>query len=245
MSCEMFREALSARLDGEPELVSPDVVDRHLETCSACRSWQARAHVLRRTLVVRAAPVVPDLSETILARIPAPSTGRWPARIALGIVAFAQLTLALGQLLGVASGMAGMSEGGFMPQHLGHESSAWNLAVGVGLLCAALLPRMASGQLPVMAGFVLVLTVVSATDLAAGTVTGARLATHVFAVLGAALLFVVQRQYRRDHPPQPVADDAPDADWSVAAGSAGGGEFSRGGKRSRLRRRPASRHRAA
>jgi predicted anti-sigma-YlaC factor YlaD len=189
------REALSARLDGEPEPVSPELVDRHLESCAGCRSWRARADTLRRRMVVREAPAVPDLSEAILDRIPAPSGERWPARIALAVVAIAQSTLSTAQLLGVATGMGAMPDP-VMVGHLAHESAAWNLAIGAGLLWAALRPRSAAGQLPMLTGFVLVLAVLSVDDLAGHAVTAGRLLTHGFVLLGLMLLFVVWRQHR-------------------------------------------------
>ncbi|GHF42238.1 putative anti-sigma-YlaC factor YlaD [Amycolatopsis bartoniae] len=199
MRCEIFREALSARIDGEREPLDPAVVDSHLETCQDCRAWYSRAQDLRRWMTVRAAPVVPDLTGVVLDRVPAPTGERWPARIGLGLVAMAQLTLSVAQLFGTATGMG--AAGGSMLSHLTHESTAWNLAVGVGLLWAALRPRAAAGQLPVLSGFVLVLTALSVADLAGHAVTTARLASHAFVVLGLALLFLVRHQHRDDGRP--------------------------------------------
>lgn len=39
MDCEVAREALSARLDGERAPVPSARVDEHLGECSACRAW--------------------------------------------------------------------------------------------------------------------------------------------------------------------------------------------------------------
>ncbi|WP_307793376.1 zf-HC2 domain-containing protein [Amycolatopsis sp. MtRt-6] len=193
MRCEDCREALSARLDGEAEPVSPD---EHLATCAECREWFAGAERLRRTMLLRPAPPVPDLTAAILERTPAPSGEHWGRRTALAVVAIAQLGLAFAQLLGTA-GEHGV--------HLDHESGAWNLAVGVGLLTAALLPRTAGGQLPLLTGFVGVLLVLSAGDLAAGQVTLSRLATHLLVVLGLALLYAVHRGHRDHGTPLPAA----------------------------------------
>ncbi len=194
MRCEDCREALSARLDGEAEPVSPDA---HLASCADCRAWFAGADRLRRAMLLRPAPPVPDLTAAILERTPAPSGERWGRRIALAVVAIAQLGLAFAELLGTAHGGV----------HLGHESGAWNLAVGVGLLTAALLPRTAGGQLPLLTGFVGVLLVLSAGDLAAGQVTLSRLSTHLLVVLGLALLYAVHRDHRDRGAPLPAATD--------------------------------------
>ena len=208
MRCEECREGLSARLDGETE---PAGVDRHLSGCADCQDWFSAAHKLRRSMRLRPAPPVPDLTEVILERTPAPAGEGWGLRIALGVVAVAQLALAFAQLLGADAGHA-------MSGHLTHESSAWNLAIGVGLLAATLRPKTAAGQLPLMTGFVGVLLVLSAGDLAAGQVTLGRVATHVLVVLGLALLFAVHRQHRGRHAPLPAATaDSTSTDSSPAA----------------------------
>ena len=211
MRCEDCREALSARLDGEAEPVPPDA---HLASCAECRAWLTGAERLRRAMLLRPAPPVPDLTAAILERTPAPSGERWGRRIALAVVAIAQLGLAFAQLLGTAHGGI----------HLGHESGAWNLAVGIGLLTAALLPRTAGGQLPLLTGFVGVLLVLSAGDLAAGQVTLSRLSTHLLVVLGLALLYAVHLGHRDRGTPLPAAtadDDAATSGSTVDAPAAG------------------------
>lgn len=210
MTCELCREALSARLDGEAE-PSGDV-DHHLAGCAACSEWHARVQRLHRSMLLRAAPPVPDLTELILERTPAPTSEHWPARIALGVVAVAQLTLALAQLLGVDGLHGGHSE------HLAHESSAWNLAIGVGLLWAVVRTKTAAGQLPMLTGFVLVLAILSAGDVVNQAVTAGRLLSHGLIVLGLILLYVVHRQHRT-HGPNPAATEDADYDEDISTGT--------------------------
>ncbi|MFD9892392.1 zf-HC2 domain-containing protein [Amycolatopsis sp. NPDC059027] len=216
MRCEECREGLSARIDGETEPGPPGAVDRHLAGCVACRTWFADAERLNRGLLLRPAPPVPDLTAAILDRAPAPSGEGWPLRIALGVVAVAQLALAFAQLLG--SGDAHhLNDPVQLAGHLAHESGAWNLAVGVGLLWATFRPKTASGQLPLLTGFVVVLFGVSTGDLFAGQVTAGRVLTHTLVVLGLALLYAVHRQHRDRHSPLPtvVSDGAGGADVSA------------------------------
>ena len=57
----------------------------------------------------------------------------WP-RAALGLVALAQITIGLTQILGVGTTGGHAGHGGELPAgHLFNESTAWNLAVGIGL----------------------------------------------------------------------------------------------------------------
>ncbi|MDI3313544.1 MAG: zf-HC2 domain-containing protein [Mycobacterium sp.] len=69
MDCEMCREAVSARLDGEAEPVAPAVVDDHLSKCPACRRWQAAAARLTRALRVRPVVETPDLVTGVLSAV--------------------------------------------------------------------------------------------------------------------------------------------------------------------------------
>lgn len=183
-------------------------------------------------MLLHAAPPVPDLTELILERTPAPSAERWPARIALGVVAVAQLTLSFAQLLGVDNLHGAHSE------HLSHESSAWNLAIGVGLLWAVVRTRTAAGQLPVLTGFVLVLGVLSAGDLVNQAVTAGRLLSHGLVVLGLILLYVVHRQHR-SHDPNPAATEDADDDETVSTGT--GTELPEHERQRSRFKRPASR----
>ena len=48
MECDVAREALSARLDGERQHVPAGRVDAHLESCADCRTWLAEAAELAR-----------------------------------------------------------------------------------------------------------------------------------------------------------------------------------------------------
>jgi predicted anti-sigma-YlaC factor YlaD len=50
VDCEVAREALSARLDGEREPVPSGRVDEHLEGCAACRAWFDQVADLARDL---------------------------------------------------------------------------------------------------------------------------------------------------------------------------------------------------
>jgi predicted anti-sigma-YlaC factor YlaD len=74
MQCVQYREALSARLDGEPLGVSTDRLDEHLRDCPECASWYAAAARVTRLIRVAPAPSVPDLSDRILAAAAAAGT---------------------------------------------------------------------------------------------------------------------------------------------------------------------------
>jgi predicted anti-sigma-YlaC factor YlaD len=240
VKCSDIRESLSARIDGETAALPEAVLDRHVEGCPDCRSWQEQALRLRRTMLVREAPVVPDLSARILADVPAPRAEKWGVRIALAVVALAQSGLGLAELLGEGDAHAGHGAA----THLSNESAAWNVAVGIGLLWAALRPRAAGGLLPAFGGFVLVLGILSAIDASGGQVTTGRLLSHSLVVAGVGLLFAVHRQVRRTPVPGPDLRTAIGPGDDIALPGAGPLAAPKPGRRG-YPQRPAGRRHAA
>jgi len=206
--CDRFREAASARLDGESAGVPATSLDQHSATCPDCARWLADA--TRLTRQVRLSTVdMPDLSARILADVVLPTRRvlrrRLVLRAALALVAVTQLAIALPSLVGVGVGMP-------MSPHLAHESAAFDIAVGVAFLAAALAPRRAAGLVPLLATFVLVLAVLSVHDLIDGEVTTARELTHLATVFGLVLLVILDRTERALPPrrARPVAEPPAD-----------------------------------
>jgi predicted anti-sigma-YlaC factor YlaD len=196
MDCATCRESLSARIDGEAEPVLAALVDEHVRACASCRTWRDRVADLSRSLRVRAAVSVPDLSRAILGNAPSCTRDWWPRGALVG-VAVAQLGLAVAQLFGVVPTAAHLHHDAVsVANHLFNEGTAWNLALGVGLLWAAFHPRTASGQIPVLGGFLLVLLACSTHDLVVGTVPVTRVAGHGLLVAGLILLVLVNPALR-------------------------------------------------
>ncbi|MGH8860172.1 MAG: zf-HC2 domain-containing protein [Jatrophihabitantaceae bacterium] len=192
MACDRFRDAASARLDGEPIGMSAANLDHHLARCHDCARWVAQATRLTRQARLSVVDV-PDLSAQIVSAAVLPVRRvlrrRLRLRVALGLVAAVQLAIAVPALAGLGLGMA-------MSRHIAHESAAWNIAVGVAFLAAALAPRRAAGLVPLLGTFVTVLAALSVDDVIAGAVTLDRVLTHVAALAGLVLLVVLDRAER-------------------------------------------------
>ncbi|KOV87918.1 zf-HC2 domain-containing protein [Nocardia sp. NRRL S-836] len=247
VDCYTCREALSARLDGEPGGAPADVVDAHLETCTSCQVWHDDAAALTRTLRVRPATPVPDLTAAILDVAPPvvpPAPRGWTPRLLLGGVAVAQLTLGMAQVVGSTGASAhGGHTSGVDSSHLFNESTAWNLAIGLGLLWTALRPRATSGMLPVVSAFVAVLVPYSASDLLSGTATVGRVFSHALLVVGLGLLALVHFGNRGPSDRTPlVHGDSDDTAGDISAAPERAGR-SHGQRRVRLR--PVSKRHAA
>ncbi len=248
VDCLTCREALSARIDGETEPVPADRTDEHLRTCAACQVWQVRVSEQARSLRVRAAVEVPDLSRVILenAVVPASARGSW-ARVALAGVSVAQLALGLAQLLGGGTTAAhAVHDGPSVASHLFNESTAWNVALGIGLFWAAFRPRATSGLIPVTAGFVVLVFAYSTHDLITDSVPVSRVVGHGLLVAGLCLMIVVNRVCGE---PTPEGADGAGTESRRATSSDEPAESpvpvdgSQSSRRPHLR--PASRHRAA
>lgn len=197
MDCEVAREALSARLDGEREPVPSARVDEHLGECAACRTWfeQAgeQADLLRR--LVQSRPVITPLGPFGVDSGKRRRAGMPWRRWALLGVGMAQLMLAGAQGLGLSVGLAHDHGTG---SHLLNESTSWSVALAAAMIGAALWPRAAAGLAGVLTAFAAVLTVYVVADALSGSVTAVRVLTHLPIVAGAALAVLV---WRRDDPP--------------------------------------------
>ena len=202
MRCDTYREALSARLDGEPPGLPEQEVDEHLAGCPACRDWlESAAEVTRRARLVLAPPV-PDVTAAVLARLPAaPPRRRWVRwvdpglRAALLAVGVGQLVVGLPALIG---GSVPMADPMSAPVHMAHETGAWNVGLAACFLVVAALPRLAAGALPFLLSFTAVLSWVTVGDLTAGHVHTGRAVVHVVLLLGALLVTALAVRGRGD-----------------------------------------------
>ena len=75
MQCDRFREAISARIDGEDPGLPDAAIEAHLAGCAACRAWQQRAHAVTRRARLGGSFLDHDLTPLVLAAAPARPDG--------------------------------------------------------------------------------------------------------------------------------------------------------------------------
>jgi predicted anti-sigma-YlaC factor YlaD len=198
MQCPVYREALSARLDGEPLGVPERALDEHLATCAACAAWADDAALVTRRARLAAAPAVPDLTARVLQALPRELPGT--AAAARARLTESALRLAL-LAIGVAqAGIAWpvLADGSMSaPVHLAHETGAWNLALAAAFLAVAAAPRLAAGALPFLGTFAVLLSVVTVQDLGAGHVHVDRAVAHLLLIVGVLLVGAMAWRGRR------------------------------------------------
>ena len=196
MRCDLAHEAISARLDGELPPLEDAALDAHLDGCVACQNHARALAGLHRSLRIRPAEPVPDLTTAIMAATadhlpahagrpaPAAAVARPPvewARYALFTVAFTQLVLALPLLL------LGTDEGSAL--HTTRELGAFGLALAVGMLVVAWQPQRAAGLLPMAVALAAGLTVTAVADMVGGHSPIVGEAPHLLELVGVLLLW--------------------------------------------------------
>jgi predicted anti-sigma-YlaC factor YlaD len=202
MTCARWREAISARLDGEEPGIDAALVDAHVARCTSCRAFAAAAADSRRLERIGTAPDVPDLSRRVRKAVAVAdrASHRSVARallvvVAVQIVAFSLPALVLGDEENTASHAA---------RHLG----AFAAAYGVGLLVVAVRPARARTMLPVAAVLAGALLITAVVDLAEGRVPLAGEVLHLPEVLSVVLVWLLAvpapRRPRRAQPTRPA-----------------------------------------
>ncbi|OKI47508.1 zf-HC2 domain-containing protein [Micromonospora sp. CB01531] len=217
MGCEQWREVLSAQLDGEATAAEQAGAEAHLDQCAGCRAWLDQAAAVTRRVRLTVTTQGPDLSDTILAALPAAAPFHrglrrrvvLALRGLLGLLGALQLVLGLAQ---VGRGPAGGHDhtGVLGSGHLWHESAAWNVAVGAGFLFVAARRTRPTGLVPMLSAFVGTLVLLSVNDLLTGRVDTARLVSHGFLLAGYAIVVALSRpRLRPDGPPARGRGDRP------------------------------------
>ena len=200
MSCLPYREALSARLDGEPLGMPARALDEHLTGCPSCAAWTGAAERVTRRARLAPAPPVPDLTAAVLGALPRELPGaRAAARARLTGTALRLVLLAVGAAQAAIAWPVLVSGTGAMsaPVHVARETGAWNLAVAAAFLAVALAPRLAAGALPFLGSFTALLLPVTLADLAAGHVHADRAVAHLLLLAGVAAVTATAWRGRR------------------------------------------------
>jgi predicted anti-sigma-YlaC factor YlaD len=192
----VWREALSARLDGEDFAAGSDAtgpsaaaLDAHLAGCADCRGWARDAAAVTRLARLSHVDPAPGVPAQVLDLTPRPTRARVARalRAALAALGAGQILLAVAELAGP------MDSGGSAIAHMTHEFAAWNAALGAAFVFVAWRRTRPAALLPMLTAFVAVLVVLSGDDIAHGLVRGGRLASHVLILVGYALVVALSR----------------------------------------------------
>jgi predicted anti-sigma-YlaC factor YlaD len=179
---------LSAQVDGEPEPAMTEAIAEHLADCPYCAVWRESVHRLTRRVRLTSARALPDRTPQLLAAVLADQSARRPARPAYRLVRWGLAAAAAAQLVIVIPALILGDAGAGVPVQASRELGAFNLALAVGYLAAALRPTRARGALPLVGAATALLVILAIIDSALGQTTPLAETPHLIAVAGWALL---------------------------------------------------------
>jgi len=201
MRCELIRESLSARLDGEVTQAPDSVLDHHLTVCPSCRAWLDLAETVTRQARITPAPQIDGLADRIMRQVTVEKKPLWngpvPVRVALCLVAVVQLAVAVPVLI--------LGHDREAPLHVAHEMGSWDAALAIGLLLAARRPSRAEGMSSLVGVIAALLVTTACVDLAQGRTSVTDEAPHLLSVLGWLLLHRLGTLHSLDSPDSPVS----------------------------------------
>jgi predicted anti-sigma-YlaC factor YlaD len=189
--------------------VDDALLDAHLATCPACCDHAEALAGLHRSLRLRTADDVPDLTESILAAAAADRRRlRFDPRVVTLLLRWV--------LVGIAALEIGLATPELIGRwHTGSELGTWGTAIGIGFLSVAMKPARAAALVP-MLGWAGALTVVVTTrHLMDGAATLRSEWPHGLVLAGVVVLVAISRLERVDHP-GPRTTSTVDADGRPA-----------------------------
>lgn len=185
VKCEHIREALSARLDGEPGELPDQTLDEHVAGCAACAAWLQ--HAMRLAARSATSADTPDLVGPVLSAVRADEARRAARRRRATATRIALAAIALVQLAFSGPGLI-LGHDHTAPIHVAHEVGSFDAALALGLLLAAIRPRLAAGMLPLVAAITGLLLLTAGSDVAAGRTSALTESPHLLDLAGGLLL---------------------------------------------------------
>jgi predicted anti-sigma-YlaC factor YlaD len=115
-------------------------IDEHLAHCQYCAVWQESVHRLTRRVRLTSARALPDRTPQLLAAVLADQSVRRRARPAYRLVRWGLAAAAAAQLVIIIPALFLGDADALVPPQASRELGAFNVALAVGFLAAALRP---------------------------------------------------------------------------------------------------------
>jgi predicted anti-sigma-YlaC factor YlaD len=215
VECTRWREAVSARLDGEDPGLDPALVDAHLARCPGCRAFATAVTAAHRAQRVGVATDVPDLSRRVRKAVAlADRASRWSVVRALLVVVAVQI-------IGFSLPALIFGDEHETATHAARHLGAFTVAYGVGLLVVAIRPARARTMLPVAAVLGGALLITAVVDMANGHVPLIGEVQHLPELLSVVLVWLLavpapRRTTRSINPSRPSLTAVRDGETDVA-----------------------------
>ncbi|WP_162942233.1 zf-HC2 domain-containing protein [Desertimonas flava] len=219
-TCERWRDAISALIDGEDPGIEQRLVDAHVAHCPGCRSFRAAAEQSVGRLRIGEAMPQPDLSRRVskLAAI-ADRAAAWSiVRALLAVVAIEILVMSIPALV--------LGDEQDTAEHAARHLGAFTVAYGVGLLVVVWRPARARTMLPVAAVLGGGLVIGAVVDLVNGRVPIFSEMQHLPELISVVLIWLIatpaprrlDRRFARRTSREPTVDLHPVSDSARRTG---------------------------
>ena len=187
VTCNLARESISARVDGELASEDATALDEHLSTCADCQAYEQDAFALRRALTMRA---VADAQSTQTPAIENPAVAAMVG--SLRTVSILRTVLfVIGGTLVVLNLSSIIAPDGTTAAHLSRHDGIFGTALGIGMLAVAAKPHRAIGLVPLTSAIAVLMTVAATADLLNGNANLLSEAIHVVELAGLVCLWVI------------------------------------------------------
>ncbi len=185
MECEHWREAISARGDGEDPGIDPRILDAHVRSCAGCRAYERELDAMSMAFRLNTVAAMPDLSRRVVKRVALlDRMSRWGVlRGALAILALRIIFFALPSVLPGGD----LASADHDVRHLG----SFSIAYAVGLLVVVARPARARTMLPVASVLAGALVLTALGDVGAGRVPLLGEAVHLSEVASVPLVWLL------------------------------------------------------
>lgn len=181
VTCNHFRELISARLDGELDGDDAAMLTDHLAGCSSCAAYEDQAEAQRRAFRLNAAEQLSDVElsrPSVVGSLAAVSFLRW----ALFVIGGTLIALNAVNLVFTVDAV---------DQHLGRHDAVFGTALGIGMVTVAWKPQRAIGLVPLTSAITVLMGVAAVRDLADSQTSMISEATHVIEFAGLICLWVI------------------------------------------------------
>ncbi len=191
MSCDRWRESISAVVDGEESPVDIRLLDAHLFRCAECRTYRDVAEQARRAARLHAVRPAGDMPRRVARSTAiADRASRWSVlRIVLAVVALEIIALSLPDLL--------VSSRDDSARHAARHLGAFTVAYGAALLVVVARPARARAMLPVSAVLAGALAITAVVDVASRRIPLLGETQHVPEMLSVLLIWLMTVPTRR------------------------------------------------
>lgn len=185
MSCEWWREGISALVDGEDPGYDQALLDAHLSRCPVCRRYRDELEAENRRRRVQSAAAIPDLSRSVARRVASDDRAGHPLVL--------RLILAVLGIIVIANNVPELVSDHGSP-HTAHELrhlAAFSAAYGVGLLVVVVRPARARTMLSVGMVVAGTLAITAVVDIADGEVPFGGELVHLVEVASVVVLWTL------------------------------------------------------